>query len=772
MTSAPPGRRRYTEQGPPVHSLPVRRELLTEAAIFLFFVVAAVAMTWPLAVNLASAVPDHGDAYWAAMVMRWDAHALVTDAALFDLPIFHPARQALAFSEHLVGIVLPVLPLYLAGAEPLVAYNVALLFGFVISGYGAYVLARVATGARAGAIVGGLFFAFLPYRFTHLAQIQYVTAGWLALLLAAWLHWTHKPTRGRAVLFGIAFFVNGLACLHWLVLGALAVAFAAPAALASHAHLRNFRAWVPLAVATVIAGLALAPLLLPYVEVRRTQGMERSFDDTLRYSARPSDWLVPSFHVAYGSLVNDGSTDPERWLFPGLVPLLIIVLAASRSKRAIAPAALAIVLLTLAYFRAAAVVPLRLDLVSSAWDFSGSARWPFVVGAICAVAALFLRAHRRVGGATLFAAGTWIVVGFVLSLGPSNAVFRFLFQVISPLRGIRVPTRWAMIAFLGLAILIAFAVGRRAVVAAFCAVLLLLEQAAPNRFVHAPSKPSLTTRWLKTARFEGGVLDLPQRTDGSEYRYLREAATHLRPIIGGVSSFEPKDADPERHAGIVVVHRAGIAPSPRFTRIRRFCREEVFALKAIPFAESCDTPDLDVVAPQPNADVRGPLRIEIRTNGKAVKARLGSGRVIVPLARRGDTWSAILPQRPRSIERDTDLQIEIDGHRFEGTFLTWRRALELRWYDWRSPATWEIAQRLGAPNQLGRELLNSHAPANVLVRATLRAGQGLDEAGFRDFAVAALIGRRVDLRIEATDRAQIVFAILGSDAFARANLKM
>jgi hypothetical protein len=82
-------------------------------------------------------------------------------------------------------------------------------------------------------------------------------------------------------------------------------------------------------------------------------GMERSVEDTVRYSARMSDWLVPPFHIAYGSLVNNGSTDPERWLFPGLVPLFI-VLAATRARR---PRGLLIVIaiaaLTLAYFRLA-----------------------------------------------------------------------------------------------------------------------------------------------------------------------------------------------------------------------------------------------------------------------------------------------------------------------------------------------------------------------------------------------------------------------------------
>jgi hypothetical protein len=736
------------------------RRLLPELATLLFFLLAAVAMTWPLAATLSTAVPDHGDAYVSTLVMRWVAHALVTDAALFELPIFHPARHALAFSEHLIGIALPLVPLYAAGAEPLFVHNLGILLGFALTGYGASVLGRVATGARPGAIVAGLFFAFLPYRFNHIAQISYVTAGWLALMFAAWLHWTREPTRNRAALFGAAFFMNGLACLHWLVLGSLALAFAAPVAIAFHAPLRKLRAWMPIAIATAIATLALAPILWPYVQVRRLYAMERSIEETVRYSARLADWLVPPFHIAYGSLVNDGSIDPERWLFPGLVPLFIVLAgAASRSRRALLLAA-AFALLTLAYLRFAAVVPLRLDLVSRAFDFSGAVWIPLVAGALCAIAAL---RYRWAPTAALVTAAVWIVTGFVLSLGATNPLFRALFELVSPLRGIRAPARWSMIVFAGIAILIAIAIGNRLVLAVVASVFLLAEQWAPNRLVHAPSRPSLTTRWLATAQFDGGVLQLPP----GRYREMREAATHLRPIVGGVSSFEPAHrGDLERHAGIVVGKKP---PGDAFTHVRRFCGEDVFARQAIAFAEQCDTPSVDVI--EPKADVRGALRIEVRSNAKAVSARIGSGRLIVPLVNLNGIWSATIAKRPNRIHRDTDIQLEADGVRMEGSFLTWRRATELRWYDWRSPATWEIARRLGAPDQLGRELLTSRAPANVLARATLRAGRGLDDAGFRDFAISALVGRRVALDIRTTDREALVFAILESEAFARANLK-
>lgn len=65
-------------------------------------------------------------------------------------------------------------------------------------------------------------FAFLAYRFDHLAHVRIVWSGWLPILLAAILLFAEKPTRRRAALFAAAPTMNGLTNIHWLLLGSLA----------------------------------------------------------------------------------------------------------------------------------------------------------------------------------------------------------------------------------------------------------------------------------------------------------------------------------------------------------------------------------------------------------------------------------------------------------------------------------------------------------------------------------------------------------------------
>src|SRR5439155_5274752 len=89
---------------------------LRELALFAFFLIAATVLTWPLAANLPTAVSDLGDPLLNAWILDWDCYALTHQPPhLFGAPIFYPAKYPLAYSEHLVGVALLILPFWLTG---------------------------------------------------------------------------------------------------------------------------------------------------------------------------------------------------------------------------------------------------------------------------------------------------------------------------------------------------------------------------------------------------------------------------------------------------------------------------------------------------------------------------------------------------------------------------------------------------------------------------------------------------------------------------------
>ncbi len=437
------------------------------AAALALFVLLAMVMTWPLTPNLSRAVAHPGDPYINTWILDWDWYATFHQPlSLFQANMFHPARYSLAYSENLFGIAVLLFPLRAAGAGPITAHNVAILGGFALSGFAAYLLGRLVSGSSVAGVTSGVFYAFVPFRFTHLPHVQHVWGGTLPLMLAALLYYWRKPTWPRAALFAVAFLFNGLCNIHHLLFGSLAVAFTIVA-------LRP--RFIPLIACSAAALLLLAPFLYPYRAVATLYGMERSWQETKSFSARPSDWLVSATSNRVYKQFRNEHVDPERWLFPGALSLILAVVALASSER----------------------------------------RW------------------------ALIALG-WIALGFVGSLGLHAFFHRFLFTYGPGFRAIRVPARWAVIAYVGLAMLVALAAAmlaqRRIWIAGLLAAAFLIEfHAAPIRWFIAPTEIPPVESWIAQNK-PRAVIELPLF---DEYTTVLRATAHHRPMVNGISGFAP-----------------------------------------------------------------------------------------------------------------------------------------------------------------------------------------------------------------------------------------
>jgi hypothetical protein len=427
-------------------------------------------MTWPLLPNVTRAVAYPGDPYINTWILDWDWYATFHQPAhLFHANIFYPARYSLAFSENLYGIAIVLFPLRAVGVTPLTAYNLAMLLGYSVCGFAAYLLAFEITGSAWGAIAAGVFYAFLPYRFTHAPHVQYVWAGTLPLLLYALVRYTRKTDWRHAVWFGAAFLWNGLSNVHFFFFGTVAIAM-------TFVILRP-PLW-RIATSGAIAILLLAPFLYPYHAASKLYGMERSWDETMGHSAVPHDWLLNNFAGRPYPTISDPAVDPERWLFPGALALCLAALA----------------------------------LVSREWR-------------------------------SLTLAWSWVLLGFLGSLGLRTPFYRVLFLYVPGFRAIRVPARWALISHVGLALLIAIAVDAIAVrvkwAGAVIVLAFLVELHAPIRWYMAPVKTRPVDQWARTAR-PHAMAELPISHE-LDYDVMLRATAHHRPIVNGVSGFDPPE---------------------------------------------------------------------------------------------------------------------------------------------------------------------------------------------------------------------------------------
>src|SRR5262249_14432604 len=119
------------------------------------FIAAAVAATWPLAAHITASLPaEPRDPLLNAWILAWDADRMANGLrGVWDAPILYPYRETLAFSEHLFGIVWLTAPIQWLWHNPILSYNCAFLFSYVLAATGMYLLVREITGRVDAAVV-------------------------------------------------------------------------------------------------------------------------------------------------------------------------------------------------------------------------------------------------------------------------------------------------------------------------------------------------------------------------------------------------------------------------------------------------------------------------------------------------------------------------------------------------------------------------------------------------------------------------------------------
>ncbi|HUJ14817.1 MAG TPA: hypothetical protein VL284_13615 [Thermoanaerobaculia bacterium] len=521
------------------------RKLGRELAAFGLFLLLAIALTWPLAIRLSTAVSDLGDPLLNTWIINWDLYDATHHVAnVYQAPIFYPAKDPLAFSENLFGIAIFGLPFYLAGLTPLAVYNILFLLGVAFCGYGAYVLVRVATGSALAGIIAGVLYAFVPFRFDHRPHIQIIWGGWLPLILAAILAYWRRASWPIAIGFGAALLMNGLTNLHYFLFGTLAAAIAI-VVLAFVDRRSGWHFWLRLLVAGAIALALMIPVLLPYKTVSEVYHMTRTADEVEFFSATWSDWLHPTYWSAtYGRFASPEDKFPERHLFPGLMVLFLTAAALLvGDKRERVPPAL----------RALDVLIVLLAILS-AWRAMSPKHTADVVFTALVIA-IFIRLWLRRpvawrGGLRLpiaFWIGVlWVGIGVIGSLGMHAFFHSLLYHRVSAFHGIRVPARWASIAYVGLALTAGFGASvliRRRTMPLFTLLLVLaiLDVRPRPGWEYAITDVDPVYRWLRDASYRGAVVELPVEEGWIEWQYLLSQTFHHRLLVNGTSGYDPPD---------------------------------------------------------------------------------------------------------------------------------------------------------------------------------------------------------------------------------------
>jgi hypothetical protein len=269
------------------------------------------------------------------------------------------------------------------------------------------------------------------------------------------------------------------------------------------AALVRIREWLPysrvvlakLAVATGLAGIAIAPLWVPYHRAAVEQGMVRSLASVAEFSASMPGYLAAAGTIHAATWSHRFLRDPVDSFFPGFVVIALTMLALWHTARGTAEAA-------------------------------GLAR-PRVVMLLA------------IGG-----------VGMLLSLGTHTPVYGWVYAVFPPLRGLRAAARFgnlfllamSVLAGLGLAAFRAERPGRwrLAVAIALFALANVESLRAPFAFRRFDGVPGIYTLLAAEPRVVlAEVPFYPRQAAFENGEYVLNSTAHWRPLMNGYSGYTP-----------------------------------------------------------------------------------------------------------------------------------------------------------------------------------------------------------------------------------------
>ena len=473
---------------------------------FLTYSVIFLVITWPLVLGLGRDVPgDFGDSLLNMWILAWDAEHLprlltgaMSWAQFWNANIFHPSPLALAFSEHLFGQALQILPVYWLTGNIILCYNLLFVSTFVLSALGAYLLVHDLTGDRRAAFIAGLVYGFLPYRIASVPHLQVMSSQWMPFALwglnrfvagASGASGVAGAGSYRALALGTAALVmQNWSCGYYLLYFAPFAPLFVIHRMWAAKKLADPRIWSGLIGAAIVTLALTLPFLLPYASAQQLFGFERPFGEVVQFSANVWSYVTASENLWLFGQALRYYPHGEGETFLGFVPWILAALAIANllltgdSARGLTPPLWRRALI---WLLAVAVATQSIGVVSAV-IFGGfdinvlgvpiRARspqrliWQFVVAAVLLLAfsprTRLVAARAARSPIVFFAIATVLAVW--LSLGPRPkagdalmsgfGLYGVLYDYLPGFNGVRVPARYAMLAGLFLAVLAGYGV--------------------------------------------------------------------------------------------------------------------------------------------------------------------------------------------------------------------------------------------------------------------------------------------------------------------------
>lgn len=256
-------------------------------------------MTRPLLWRLGTHVPgwvwgDNAEYVWKVW---WTKRALIDHAvSLFYAPhIFYPTGFSLAGGELTPAQTWLALPLTVAFG-PVVAYNTMAFASFVLTGFTTYLLVFWLSRDRWAALLGGVIFTFLPFRYNRFGgQLPLMATQWMPLTFLFIERTLQTRRRRDAFLSGLFFALNALS--SWYYAAMVGLLLAVYMLVRTRPWRKNLVDQDLLACGLVMAltvVLLVGTLALPYLQAQSEGNLTHAMSEADQWSASITDYFVPN----------------------------------------------------------------------------------------------------------------------------------------------------------------------------------------------------------------------------------------------------------------------------------------------------------------------------------------------------------------------------------------------------------------------------------------------------------------------------------------------
>ncbi|PIP24095.1 MAG: hypothetical protein COS25_02575 [Candidatus Nealsonbacteria bacterium CG02_land_8_20_14_3_00_37_10] len=229
--------------------------------------------------------------YWA---LSWDIHSFLTHPLdIFNANIFYPHLRTLAYSESTLAPAFLALPFFLLTKKTILVYNLLIFLSFILSAYGAFLLARYYTKNNYAAFIAGLIFGFGVPRLSGIGHFQNLIIFWIPFSVLFLQKYFDTSKRKYLLIASLLFSAQMLSC--WNLGAYLFLFFIYLIAVNYSVLIKNIKKTATDGLlALLIAIILIMPAAYPYIALNREIGFQYPMQDAVNGSADIGGYLIPS----------------------------------------------------------------------------------------------------------------------------------------------------------------------------------------------------------------------------------------------------------------------------------------------------------------------------------------------------------------------------------------------------------------------------------------------------------------------------------------------